>query len=275
MANGILASPAVSDAATLTASQEVESLPGTNLLTPQPIEVWRTTDIAGASVELDLDLIQPAGTAHPIRLVWLGYTNATSAATWQVRAASTQGDLTAAPGYDSGSLTQWPTTGLETWGRRMAFLLISTTQLFRWWRVDVADAGNPDGYFEAGRLILADPWEWSPNMDPGWGIQIRDASPIERSLGGTAFGQPGGQWRDFSFVLRHLSESDAFGQALALDRLRGATRPVLACPDPANTVRLMDQVVYGLLSQRSAVAHQRGTLNAYTTSYRVSEVELP
>lgn len=270
-----LASPAVSDAAAITTTQEVASLPATNLLTPQPGEVWRTTDLAGAAVELDLGLIQPAGTEHPIRQVWLGYTNATSAATWRIRAAASQANLTAAPDYDSGSLTQWPATGLESWGRRLALLHLAVAELHRWWRVDVADAANPDGYLEAGRLILADPWEVSPNMDPGWSIQMRDTTARSRSLGGTGFAAPGGQWRDLALVLRHMSESDAFSQALAFDRLRGGSRPVLAIPDPANTARLMDQIIYGRLAQRSAVAHQARTPNSYTTSYRISEVELP
>jgi len=93
--NWILAAPEWSEAATITASSAQTETPVTNLLKYQPTDIWSATSL---TPYLELD----AGSAQDWNSVWAFFSNARAQDVWRVRAANTQGNLTAAPFYDSG-----------------------------------------------------------------------------------------------------------------------------------------------------------------------------
>src|SRR3546814_236006 len=106
MAGLYIATPVLSDAATLSTTGTVSStLPLTNLQTMQPGEVCRFTSLTGIMIVADL------GSAASINWIELINHNGTSAATWRIRGADTEGELTSDPGYDSGTVSMWPTSG--------------------------------------------------------------------------------------------------------------------------------------------------------------------
>ena len=78
---------------------EDPAFPLTNLLDPQPRTYWRTSDLT-AQFECN-------GSATWDTVGFL-YLNATVNATWRVRAAATQGELTSNPVDDSGNISVWP-----------------------------------------------------------------------------------------------------------------------------------------------------------------------
>ncbi len=240
----VIAEPSIGDAAVLRSVAGADALAVGNLQAQQPSKAWRTTAVAGDAVEADL------GTAAGINLVALLSTNAGSAATWRVRAAATQTDLTAAPGYDSGSLSVWPTTGLETWDFVHGILWLATSvQTFRWWRVDVADLDNPDGYLQAGRLFLSKAWQPSRNRQRGLAIAFEDLSPRERARGGQIYPLALPRRRVLQFTLRFQSEAEMYANAFELDRLRGRSGDVLVIPDPDKSAQIQRQTVYGLQAE--------------------------
>lgn len=96
MGNCILASPALSDAATITGSTAASGAPLSYLQRMQPGEVWQSSSLSSVYMEADL------GSAKEIDLVALLFNNATSEGLWRIRAATSQANLTAAPTYDSG-----------------------------------------------------------------------------------------------------------------------------------------------------------------------------
>jgi hypothetical protein len=222
------------------------------------------------AVEADL------GAAAAINLVALLAHNGTSAATWRIRAATSQANLTAAPGYDSGTVSMWPAAGkpagYAATDRLHAIHYLATAQSFRWWRADLTDAANPDGYFEAGRLVIDAAWQPSRNFVVGWTLGVIDVSAPVRSARGHLW--PGitdsAKARAIEFGLRALSEDEMRANAYELDRKRARSKDVLALRDPAANANLHLWTVYGLISELGPLRHI--TMSRYEKSYRVEEM---
>ena len=240
MANLVLATPILSDAATLAAGPSAAALPVTNLQTMQPGQVWRATDLASVYVTADL------GAAAAITLIALLSTNASSTGTWRARAAASAAAVTSSPAYDSGSVALWATAGLSNWPRTDAILMPAAAQTYRYWRIDVSDGSNPAGYFDAGRLYLSAAWQPTINISFGWSLRWVDDSPIQRSVGGQAYPLRREPRRVLDCRLDFLSEAEMYANAFEIDRRRGRARDVLAIRDPADTAHRQQQTVYGL-----------------------------
>lgn len=248
----IIATPELSDLATITAGSEAGTMTATNLLTDQPREVWRATDLENVNVELDL------GSAAGINLLWIGYTNCSPDATMRWRAAASQSDLTADPAYDSGELDVWPHADIETdweYMHGMHWLGAAAAQTFQWWRLDLSDPA-PRGpkqngafttaeYLQAGRIILANAWQPTRNLSYGWGIGWQDPSPMQDSAAGQTYSDQLARKRRLAFTLSAGTEDDLYENAFQIDRRFGASRGILVSRDPSNTRRLMDQTIYG------------------------------
>lgn len=267
MARIKICSPERSDAATLTASQEVAGMVVSNLQSLPPTDVWRTADIAGAYVVADL------GAAYAIDVVGMLYTNATSAATARVRGADTEANLTAAPGYDSGTVNHRPVDASALWGRSPFLHFPTTAQSYRWWRVDIADAANGDGYYQAGRLYLSSAWVPSVNAQYGWDMVFVDAAGIDRVAGGAGIPREVGRFRQMRFNLDFLEEAEIYDNAFRLDRLRGTAKDVLVVMDSDDTARLLDQTIYGVLRGLRPIVNT--AFSVFQKGYVIEELELP
>ena len=161
MANILLLSPSDSDAATLVADSEVSTLPAANLQNIQPKKKWRTTSL---TPYLTLDFGAAGCAANGFALI--GH-NLTSAATIRVRGKATF-PVTSSPTVDTTASSAWPATGKPAdtyWPHYLSWLAWSNAVALRYWRVDIADSGNADGYLQAGRLMLGTYWQPTTNFD--------------------------------------------------------------------------------------------------------------
>lgn len=268
MARILIATTEKSDAGTLTGGGSLaESLPITNLQTQQPGEVARWLSLSGMS--LVLDLLEAAA----INLVALLAHNGTADATWQIRAAAAAGDLVSAPGYDSGVVSMWTAAGRPPGyaGEKLPSLhYLAAAQTFRYWRIDMADAANPAGYFEAGRLVIDAAWAPARNLRHEWEIGHIDPSESERAARGHLWPGPDSNTaREWDFAIRGLSEDDVFAGGYEIARKRGARKDVLAARNPELTTHLHRNTVYGLLSPPGKI--RRIAHDWYEQPYRLSE----
>jgi hypothetical protein len=125
MGNLVIATPVLSDAATLSAVGAVAaSLPLENLQTQRPSQVCRWTDNDGVGLVADL------GDSYAVRLVALLAQNGTVDIKRRVRLADTEANLTAAPLYDSGLATQ---------ADPRLFVDVFAAVTCRWVRIDLSD----------------------------------------------------------------------------------------------------------------------------------------
>lgn len=233
------------DNGTLTATNEVSTLPGTNLQNVQPAKRWRTTSLSTMAIELDLTA------AKEVNLISLISHNATSTATWRVRGATSQGNLVSSPGFDSSVISMWPATGKpQDWGDQLFSLhwLGASTETFRWWRVDVFDNANGDGFFEAGRLIIDKAWQPTVGLSPNWGFRWIDPGPRERSISGNLYPTQRVRHRIFEFPLDFNDKDAMLSNAAELQRKRGSSQDVFILVDPTGTTHLHRESVYGLFT---------------------------
>ena len=232
----------LADGATITAGSAVSSLPVSNLLTPQPFEIWRATDLSNAYAVVDL------GAAMAINLVWLGYTNLSADATWRVRAADDEASLTdGSADYDSTAVTFWPQSGLDNWDFTHGFLwLDASAQTRRWWRVDLIDTGNAAGYVQAGRLYLANAWQLPKNVQYDHGPQWVPALPgSTRAVSGARYAQSGPLYRRYPFDLDALTAAQIYDNLFDLQRRKGIAGDVLFIFNPDATSSVMETMIYG------------------------------
>ena len=192
----------------------------------------------------DTYLVIDLGASTAVRLLFLGYTNLTSAATYRLRAASSEANLTSAPSEDTGVLA------FDAQGDSAPHLLhlLPSAWTYRYWRVDIANAGG----FSAGRLYLANPWQARVNMDYGAAWGINDRSVIKRSSGGVPYVNAKTITRTFTCTLAHQSEAEARGFLYRLYLARGEHRDVLVCSNPASAY-LRDETIYGLLEANTII----------------------
>ena len=252
MGNLVIATPELSDAAAITASSAQATMPASNLKKMQPGDRWRATGDTAEYLEIDL------GAAKDINLVALLYHNATSAATWQIRAATSQANLTAAPGYDSGVINMWEAGWPADQDPLHARLWLGAgSQNFRWWRIDLADAANPDTWLEAGRVYVSKAWQLpsGKNIEYGWEMRRVDPSPRARTKGSQLYVEAQTMWRELMCSLNWLTEAEMYDNFGEIQRLRGASRDVFVMRDPNATAQLLRQSIYGLMSQLAPITH--------------------
>ncbi|CAH1670817.1 MULTISPECIES: hypothetical protein [unclassified Chelatococcus] len=106
----------------------------------------------------------------------------------------------------------------------------------QYWQVEIDDTGNAAGYFEAGRLFMADWWEPSINYQYGNnGLTFEPNVIRETSASGAEYSERRGPAvRVFSFNLDHLPEAELYSSGYRMMRLAGDDREVFVIPDPAD-----------------------------------------
>lgn len=258
-----IANPAVGDSGALTASDELSNMAASNLQLSQPFFVWRTSGLS--SLYLSLDLLS----AQSVGLAWLGFTNASQNGQWRVRGDSVQANLTVSPAYDSGLVDIWEYSDMTDRGftKFHATHVLSSVQSLRYWRFDISDAGNTDGYFQAGRLIVCNPWT------PSRGIQFgfRPPALVGRSIIREAVSadyfvnrRAAGKMAEFTirFTDAAAEVTEVYSSLVALDRLRGDRSDALYWLDTEDTDHIAENQIYG---------HQMNMIGASSPTFRLYE----
>lgn len=277
MENMVLATPILSDAATISVSTSPATLPGANLQVMDIKQVWRALNPAAAYVVIDLLA------AKEINLVALLSHSGSSRSFARVRAAAVEADLTTDPDYDSGLLpfrshqegydASWA-SGVEDeeYGahskNHFILWLGGNEQTFRYWRIDFQDPNSE--YIDVGRLYVSKAWQPGTNMDYGNADGLIDPSRQVRTAGGVISSVERDKFRYREFKLSFANEDEMFDNAYEIERLRGATKDVLFIQDPTAKAHLQRRSIYGTMKALTPITNPQFSI--YEKSFRIEEI---
>lgn len=236
-----------SDLATLTAGSAVSTLPVTNLQNSDPARKYRTTGLASQYVQAD----HGSGNSYAYNCVFFVGANFTNSATLQVRASAT--DPVAAPALNQSGLDLWPGSKptKANWAYPIAMASWTNSTAYRFYRFDITDAGNPDGYLEAGRLIACTLWQPASNITPQTPqIGFYSTDPQQRSAHNKLrTARRGYVDRRFDIAFNCLTEADALDGAYEIARLMGFGGDIVFSLDPSHATRFPEFTLYGSFNQ--------------------------
>jgi hypothetical protein len=239
------------DAATLVASSTEGLLGVDHVQTIRPDQVWRATGDAAEYITWDF------GEAIEVTAVVLLAHNLSAAATLRVRLAASAADVTASPAVDTGAVSAWPASGKPDDPGESPFSLVMPVNAtaYRYGRIDIVDAANPDGYVEAGRLYAGPAFVPLINVDINPSIGL--ISPDE--AGRTAFGQAYGDNRGpaarvMQVPMSAIDEDELNDELFELQRYCGLAKDFAFCLDPGATTHF----------HRYAMQARFASLNTFT-----------
>jgi hypothetical protein len=244
--------PAIGDVGTFLDSSAVpdSSMGVDKLQTQQPTERWRTTAEAAAYFEMDF------GTDYSVDTVCMLFTNATNSAQIRVRLHSTA-DFSGSVDFDTGWESHWPEwddngtptkVAISGWDRNHAMVNFAETTK-RYLRVDVNDTGNPDGYYEAGRLYVSAVYQ--PTINPVFGASV--PWPAEQkvkmvSVGGAIHPVAQPKIMNVRCTMQFKYEDEMMEELYELARVRGSSGDLLYSHNPTSKW-LHHFFLYGTMSE--------------------------
>ena len=270
----IVADNAADKAASVTSTNQLPTLPASNLLLNRKALVWRspsTTDtltVAWPSTEI-------------VSGVFLPGCNFTEDAVIRITAS-----LGGVQTYDSGDFLPCPPKqfGSFDWGREElgANFYAYSGQLryaYHWLpdaveadrlQVVISDTHNPDGYLEAARLVIGNHWSPETTADLGVQLDVADLSSTVRSASGDYVSRPGTRHKTLSFSLSALLPDEAAKLAGLIARA-GTTKPVLVSLYPEHEDSSLEQAyqIYGSQPKTSPTAIN--SFNAYRQQISLEE----
>lgn len=251
MSNLVLAYGNLADVATYSGGGWLPALPLTNLGDRRLERVARSVSTLAADTTLDASFPTP----RLMRVIALANHNAAPLARRRIRLSSTP-DFSAIV-HDSGWADVWPTVypfGSLPWGSPslwtgkysaeqiaafgggpMTYILPESMNA-QYLRIDIDDASNPDGYFQAGRLFAADGWQPVRNMKKGATYAWEDPTEVQDALSGAEYFNERQPYRVVRFELPVQTEDEALAMTFEIQRAVGISKEVLFIRDPGDTV---------------------------------------
>lgn len=274
------------DAATLSGGSYQPGLPRTNLQESNLAFPARTVDALTTSTRVDIDY----GNSDTVcRVFWINGHNLSTAATYRLTGSNVSASGT--EGYDSGTVDAWPAiyslfdldfeelnwwTGQPTEEEAALYGLpifvdLGANYLLQYWRLQITDTGNADGYVELTRLWMGPVWQPRHQYTPGAGLGWEPRDRAVESRGGQRYAERLTPRRVFSIKLEGLNDMEAFGRALDMQRVVGSEGEVLVVPEPDDTanwhrrcmlarVRRADPIVAAMYGNQEATFTFEGRL---------------
>lgn len=273
MQNMILATPVLSDAATLSGTASSGDLGIGNLQKMSLKQVYRSIS---ATMFIEADL----GAAKAVNLIALIGHSGSSRSYARIRAASVYANLTTAPDYDSGLLPfRSHQTGYDAaWAAGVSdeqkgalgknlFMKFFATQTYRYWRIDIVDPQA--SYIDIGRLYISNAFQPAINIEYGINEGINDPSRKTRTVSGELIPVERKKWRYVDFSLGYASKQEMFDRIFTIENTRGSTRDVLFVVDPDEKEHLQYRSYYGTMSNQPI---SNPMYSLFSKTFRIEEI---
>lgn len=284
MANCMLGFPNRTDGAVLNGGSWVATLPLANLQSRLIGKVARTANVALASTKFDIDL----GAGMKVQAIALRNHNISLAGT--IRITGSTSPTFSLLSYDSTWIDAWPEvypwgtleweddnwwTGKYTKEQTQGYTteldhLLPAMKVARYWRIEVNDTTNPDGYLQVGRLFIGPVWQPKINMSYGASVAWETDTEVGKAKGGAEYFQRSTPYRVVKFALNWMDQDEAFSQAFELQRRAGIDQEVLFIHDPDDLVHALRRRFLGRFRTLSAIEYPY--LNINSAAFEVKEL---
>lgn len=181
------------------------------------------------------------------------------------------------PGYDSGWVDGWPadwvagTTAEERDGvRGAATLYAASTQTYAYWRFDLSDADNPDGYIQLGRVFIGSSWQPDYGLLSGASIGYESRSTSVEADGGAEYHQTRRSPLVVRFNLEAQTQEAAMRKILEMQRQLGTTGELLFTWDTGDTLYQPARTFLGRLRSLSPLTAINS--NLWSAAFEVKEL---
>lgn len=258
MNNFLLCTPELSDSATLTGSTALGDNTVGNLQKRSLSRVWRSSDETASYINIDF------GEAVEIDFISIVKHNGTASGSVTIKAGTTD----AVSDYNSGSLDL--ITGTDVGYDSNMFMALITAQTYRHWKIEIDDTGNPDGYFQAGRVYLSKAFQPTINMSYGVMDGFRDNSRVSRTLSGDGVPVIRAPLKALEVSMEFGNKDEMYGTLYDIDRLRGISKDVLFIQDPEETTHFQRKYIYGLMEETTPIVNEY--FNLFQKSFKILEL---
>lgn len=160
------------------ASTEDPAFPIENIQEQRKVVTWRTTAVTAQSIIVDL------GGAIAIDTCMLLGHNLTSSATIVLYAATSNSWV--------GATSQTITYNADM------ILKFFTAQTYQWFKIEIDDQTNPDGYIEIGRFWLGDYITISPSSLVDFTVKKNRSDNVMHNKTRQKYASIGNTWREFN-----------------------------------------------------------------------------
>lgn len=272
MSNFLLAYDNQADAAALSIGLWNASFPRSNLKDYRVGKKARTVDASTDSTKVRFALASPAY----IGVVGLMAVNASPDAQYRMLLYADAAFTVVT--YDSGVIDAYPNGtmpfgyipfGAAGWWdgtptlselsrfQRNLVHVLRTFQVAQYGEIQVIDPANPDGFFEAGRLFVASPFQ--PERSPEYGsasLQLITRTERSDARDGTPYFNTRKPTFTLPFALEWLTKNEGF-RALDIQALADVYGEVLVLWDPGDIAFAFRRQVFGRLKQLDPIQFPR------------------
>lgn len=260
------------------------SLPLTGMQDPRPTRRARSANLTPEATTFDIAL----NATRTFKALAFGPTNFTSSARYRIRSFS-DAEMTMEV-YDSGSRdigTQavpsldlpwedpnfWtgvqPIDDPDKAGIFVVHIFDQDTTA-KYWRFELEDAGNSDGFVEIGRLFMGLAWQPSINFSPegnsfGW----KPNTTTQQSLGGSRYYNRRKSARFFRFAFPYLPDAEVWSDVYRIQAVSNLDRQVFVIPDPDDVANRSKRSFLGNLTELSSI--QLFNVGLASTAFDITE----
>ena len=226
------------DQATLSGGSWNASYPITNLQNRYLSQKARTSDDSTGSTTISIDL----GAVQSIGVVALIATNISPSASIRIRGADNS-SMTS-PAYDSGTVEPYEHTDYA-----ISFDVVEV----QYWRIDITDTSNPDGYVEIGRLFIGGRFRPAINVDYGPTIGVESKTQVQEALNGPEYFDDRVNRRVWKGTWSALTNAEAYRQMLVIMRGQDVSGEVYFFEDDEDTLYQDQRWFYGRMRSLNAI----------------------
>lgn len=147
----------------------------------------------------------------------------------------------------------------------------SSPPIARYWRVEISDTLNPNGYVQIGRLFMARGWQPTINYSYGASLGYVDTTPVDVSLSGAEYFDIRPKYRSWNLGFNYIGQTDAYQYILDMQRVAGVSGEVLVMPDGGEDASLQPTISFvGRLKQLGSVKQDQPS--AYNINFEIKEL---